>query len=145
MMAWNDLDIDVLNTKMDISKLYQLTGYILRTFRPLWYEAKEEVNEEGKTVWFHGFEAIIDGEKWNFDLWFFDQETIDKAEEICGRISEAIKQKPGSREKIMEMKQELLERNLYGFCKYSSMDVYKAVLEQGIYDVGDFWEEYNKR
>ena len=73
MMAWNDLDIDVENDGMSLGKLHDLTAWILRTFRPVWYEAKEEVNDEGKTVWFHGFEAIIDGEKWNFDVWFFDR------------------------------------------------------------------------
>ena len=145
MMAWNDLDIDILNTKMDVSKLYQLTGYIIHTFHPFWYEAKEEVNDEGKTVWFHGFEAIIDGEKWNFDLWFFDQEAIDKAENCCNRIMERVRQQPGSRECIMKMKKELLERDLYGFYQYSSMDVYKAVLEQGIHDVKELLERYQKK
>lgn len=68
MMAWNDLDIDIENDTMSMDRLYALTAYILKNFRPVWYEAKEEVNGEGKTVWFHGFEAVIDGEKWNFDL-----------------------------------------------------------------------------
>ncbi len=144
MMAWNDLDIDILNTRMDISKLYQLTDYITSTFHPLWYEAKEEINDQGKTVWFHGFEAMIDGEKWNFDIWFFDQETIDKAEKFCSEIMEAVKQQTGSRERIVKMKQELLRRGLYGFHKYSSMDVYKAVLEYGIYDVEELLKKYGK-
>lgn len=144
MMAWNDLDIDILNARMDVSRLYQLTEYIISTFHPLWYEAKEEVNDEGKTVWFHGFQAMIDGEEWNFDLWFFDQETIDKAEEYCDRIMEAVRKQPGSRERIMKMKQELLERDLYNFYRYSSMDVYKAVLEQGIYDVEELLARYKK-
>lgn len=40
---------------MSIGRLYELTSYILRTFHLLWYEAKEEVADEGNTVWFHGF------------------------------------------------------------------------------------------
>ena len=128
MMAWNDLDIDIINDKMDISKLYQLTSHIIDTFHPLWYEAKEEINDEGKTVWFHGFHTIIDGEEWNLDLWFFDRETIDKAEAYCERVMEAAKRQTGSRERIIKMKQELIERGLYGFYQYSSMDVYRACL-----------------
>lgn len=50
MMAWNDLDIDIENSDMSIEKLYELTDYIIKTFRPKWYEAKEEVTDEGKTV-----------------------------------------------------------------------------------------------
>ena len=44
---------------MDMRKLYWLTGRILETFHPSWYEAKEERTQEGKTVWFHGFEDGI--------------------------------------------------------------------------------------
>ena len=42
---------------MSLKKLYELTSFILSTFNPVWYEAKEVVNDEGKTVWFHGFET----------------------------------------------------------------------------------------
>lgn len=43
MMAWNDLDIDVENDKMSLDKLYSLTDYIIKTFHPVWYEAKQEL------------------------------------------------------------------------------------------------------
>lgn len=145
MMAWNDLDIDVENDTMSAEQLYQLTAYILEKFHPLWYEAKEEVNDERKTVWFHGFKAIIDGEIWNFDLWFFDRETIDKAEAYCDGIMRMTERQPGSREKIIKMKQELLDRKLYGFYQYSSMDVYRAVLEQGISDVEELLQRYIRK
>ena len=144
MMAWNDLDIDIVNERMDTDRLYSLTAFVLEQFCPLWYEAKEEVNDQGKTVWFHGFHTRIDGELWNVDLWFFDRETIRKAETYCDRISEQVRQIPGSRERIIRMKQELLERNLYGFYKYSSMDVYRAVLEQGISDVEELLRRYQR-
>ena len=80
MMAWNDLDVNIENEGMTLTKLYRLTGRILETFRPSWYEAKEERTPEGKIVWFHGFEAMVGGGLWNVDLWFFDQETIAEAE-----------------------------------------------------------------
>lgn len=142
MMAWNDLDIDVENHSMDREKLYQLTEYILNTFHPIWYEAKEEVNDEGKTVWFHGFHAVIDEELWNFDLWFFDCDTIGKAEHYCDNIVRQIQKKPGSKETIMDMKQELRRRDLYGFYQYSSMDVYRAVLEQNLSNVEELLQRY---
>lgn len=144
MMAWNDLDIDILNDQMDRNRLYQLTSYILETFQPLWYEAKEEVNDEGKTVWFHGFHTVIDGEMWNLDLWFFDLETIEKAERYCDEIAEKVKRTPGSREAVIKMKQDLISRGLYGFYQYSSMDVYRAVLEQNIYNMEDLLTKYKR-
>lgn len=145
MMAWNDLDIDIENGAMSKERLYELTGYILRTFSPVWYEAKEEVNDEGKTVWFHGFEAVIDGKLWNFDLWFFDEETIRKAEAYCDRVAEMSRSQQGSRDAILEIKQELIRRDLYGFEKYASMDVYRAVLEQGIRSTDEMLERYVKQ
>lgn len=136
MMAWNDLDIDIENDNMSLEKLYALSDFILRTFHPVWYEAKEEVNAEGKTVWFHGFETTITGELWNVDLWFFDKETIDNAEKYCDNI----KAKTSQRQKdiIVNIKQDLITRGLYSFEQYKSIDVYKAVIENGVTNVNEF-------
>lgn len=145
MMAWNDLDIDVENPGMSREKLYDLTAWILKTFSPIWYEAKEEINDEGKTVWFHGFEAMIGGELWNFDLWFFDLKTIQKAEDYCDRIARQARQNPSAREAIICIKEDLIARDLYGFDKYASMDVYRAVLEQGIETTDELLQRYIKQ
>lgn len=142
MMAWNDIDIDIENDGMCLEKLYPLTAYILESFHPTWYEAKEEKDGDGKTVWFHGFEAVIDGELWNFDLWFFDRETIEKAEAFCDGIASTATAE--QKEAIVALKRELLARGLYSFEKFHSMDVYKAVLEQGIRDISDFLQKYEK-
>lgn len=144
MMAWNDIDIDVLSTHMSAGRLYELTRVILETYHPLWYEAKEEVNGEGKTVWFHGFDAEIDGERWNFDIWFFDAETIEKAERYCDRVASLAAAQPHARDAILRMKQELLSEGLYGFEQYSSMDVYRAVLKLGITDTQTLKTRYSK-
>ncbi len=142
MMAWNDIDIDIENDGMSLEKLYQLTRYVIDIFHPFWYEAKEEVNDEGKTVWFQGFEAIVDGERWNFDLWFFDRETIGKAERFCDDI--ATRATAAQKEKITRLKQELIARNLYAFDKFHSVDVYRAVLEEEIEDVEGFLKKYER-
>ena len=142
MMAWNDIDIDIENDGMSLEKLYQLTRYVIDTLHPFWYEAKEEVNDEGNTVWFQGFEAIVDGESWNFDLWFFDRETIGKAERFCDDI--ATRATAVQKEKITRLKQELIARNLYAFDKFHSVDVYRAVLEEEIEDVEGFLKKYER-
>lgn len=142
MMAWNDLDIDIENEGMSLGKLYQLTTFLLEKFHPVWYEAKQEVNAEGKTVWFHGFETMMGGELWNFDLWFFDAETIARAEAFCDETAKRISEREGWKEAVVRMKEELIARGLYSFEKYTSMDVYRAVLEQGILTVEDFLERY---
>lgn len=141
MMAWNDLDIDIENSAMSIDKLYQLTEWIINTFKPIWYEAKEEITDDGKTVWFHGFETNITGELWNVDLWFFDKDTIEAAEKYCDEIAE--KASDTQKKQIIEIKQELIARKLYSFDKFTSMDVYSAVIDNGVTCIDDFLKQHN--
>ena len=141
MMAWNDLDIDIENDGMSLDKLYELSSFILNTFHPTWYEAKEEINEDGKLVWFHGFETMITGELWNIDLWFFDKETIVNAEKYCDDIAQRASEV--QKERIIQIKEELIARNMYSFEKYKSLDVYKAVLENDVVDTEDFLKLYS--
>ena len=140
MMAWNDLDIDIENDGMSLDKLYELSSFILKTFHPTWYEAKKEINEEGKIVWFHGFETMITGELWNVDLWFFDKETITNAEKYCDGIAQ--KASVIQKERIIQIKEELIARGVYSFEMYKSLDVYEAVLEKNVVDVEEFLNLY---
>ena len=142
MMAWNDLDIDIENSGMDLDRLYELTASILKVFRPSWYEAKEERARDGKTVWFHGFETSVTGGLWNVDLWFFDQETIQSAERHCDFIASTAS--AIQKERIITIKHELIKGNLYSFDKFYSMDVYRAVLDMNIQNIDEFLERYTK-
>ena len=144
LMTWPDLDIDVIPDNMTIEKLHRLTCTLLERFSPLWYEGKEEVNDEGKTVWFQGLETEITGTRWNIDIWFFDRGTVEKAEAYCAGIREAVRKNPAYREAILHLKRELLARGLYSFEKYHSTDVYRAVLDCGITDIGTFLQTYRK-
>ena len=136
MMAWNDLDVDIENDSMSLDKMYVLSAYIMNTFHPIWYEAKEEVNDEGKSVWFHGFETMITGELWNVDLWFFDKQTIADAERYCDNIAQDASQT--QKDIIIRIKSELISRGLYSFEQFKSIDVYKAVLENNVRDIDEF-------
>ncbi len=145
MMAWNDLDIDVENDKMSLNKLHTLSEYIIKTFRPVWYEAKEERTDENKTVWFHGFEMLVEGQLWNIDIWFFDKAAIEKAEQYCDYITRQVSDMPSLKQSITDIKQELIARRLYSFEQYTSMDVYNAVLNQQITNIDDFLAVYKKQ
>lgn len=82
---------------------------------------------------------------WNFDLWFFDQETIDIAEACCDDIMKKVGHNTDAKEAILNLKTELIGMGLYSFEQYNSMDVYDAVLEFGIKDVDSFLREYKKQ
>lgn len=143
MMAWNDLDLDVENEAMSREKLYGLTAFILEKFRPTWYEAKEEIGEDGRKVWFHGFETMITGELWNVDIWFFDREKIAEAARYCDDV--AARAVPQKRQQILEIKEELIRRGLYSFDQYRSVDVYKAVLDEGMETVEEFLARFDAK
>lgn len=133
VMVANDLDIDVENDKMSFEKLYELTAFILKTFQPTWYEAKQEINDKGDMVWFHGFEFQIENDLFNIDIWFFNRETIARAEDYCNKI--AMQSTIEQKEIIFNLKRELISRGLYRFDKYTSMHVYEAVLEKNITNI----------
>ena len=142
LMAWNDLDIYVENDAMCRKKLYQLTSYILGRFMPVWYEAKEEKNELGALAWFHGFEFYLEDVLWNVDIWFFDNPTIQKAEKYCATVSEKVQKDQTLRTAILNIKQDLIGRHLYPSAPYTSMDVYDAVLNQGVRNTEEFLTVY---
>lgn len=141
LMAWNDLDIYVSNEAMSTEKLYELTSFILNVFQPMWYEAKKDVIG-GNTAWFHGFETEILGELCNVDIWFFDCFTITKALEFSDNIKQKLLVNPELKEVVINIKQLLIENEQYGFDKFSSMDVYKAVFEDNVRSYKEFTEKY---
>lgn len=135
MMAWNDLDIDIENDAMSLDKLHDLSDFILKTFCPVWYEAKQ-VDTDGKSVWFHGFETRITGELWNVDLWFLDKAAITNAEKYCDDI--VTRTSKAQKDSIVRIKNELIARELYSFEQYKSVDVYEAVLKKNVKNVDEF-------
>ncbi len=141
LMAWNDLDIYVSNEFMSTEKLYELTSFILNTFHPMWYEAKQDTID-GKTAWFHGFETEILGELWNIDIWFFDNETITNTMDFCNRIKAQADADEVNRTATIKIKQALIKNEQYGFGKYTSMDVYRAVFEMEITSYDEFINTY---
>ncbi len=141
LMAWNDLDIYVSNESMSTEKLYKLTSFVLNTLHPVWYEAKQDIID-GKIAWFHGFETGVLGELCNIDIWFFDNETITNTIEFCNRIKAQADTDETKRMAALNIKQALFENEQYGFGKYTSMDVYKAVFEMGITNYNEFINTY---
>ncbi|MFR8010611.1 MAG: hypothetical protein ACLU8W_02435 [Clostridia bacterium] len=147
LMAWNDLDIDIdiTNAGMNRQKLYALTAELLARFQPVWYEAKETCDDEGQLAWFHGFETDLLGERWNIDLWFFEHNTVDNAICFCDQTARQINGDPAKKSAILEIKTYLIEHGKYSFNLYTSMDVYRAVLTEGISTPAEFLSKYEKR
>ncbi len=142
LMATNDIDLYVDNSAMSLELLHELTVFILNTFKPVWYEAKEEYSPDGDTIYFHGFETVISGERWNFDIWFFDKKTIMEAEELCSRIEREIIDYPAKKDAVLEIKNYLITKGLYSYDKFTGMDVYRAVFDENIITLNAFIKKY---
>lgn len=140
LMAWNDLDIDIdiSQAGMSLHKLYTLTAELLSAFQPVWYEAKETTDIHGNPACFLGFETRILGELWNVDLWFFERGIIETALRFCDHIAEEVAANPEKGTAILAIKKYLMAHGLYAFDKYTSMDVYRAVIEDNISTPEDF-------
>ena len=87
---------------------------------------------------------LVEGQLWNIDIWFFDKDTIKKAEQYCDSITQQVSDMPGLKRSIIDIKQELIARKLYSFEQYTSMDVYNAVLNQQITIIDNFLVSYRK-
>ncbi len=59
-----------------------------------------------------------------------NKDSIEQTEKYCDDVLAKIKDNKQLRTAIIDIKQELIKRNLYSFDKYTSMDVYDAVLNK---------------
>lgn len=144
LMAANDLDIDVENKNMSQEKLYALSAFVNKTFHPSWYEAKQVFDKYGDVTWFCGFEFSLDGALWNVDLWFLDEYTISIAESKCEFVRSRTEKDPSIAARIVQLKKELMRRNLYGGDNYTSDNVYDAVIHNEVTDVDEFLRLKNR-
>lgn len=119
-----------------------LMKFVFDHFSPKWFEGKQDVMA-GKRCFFIGFETEVLGEIWNVDIWFFDKTEIANCEDDIQVICEKIKKNEALRNIIIAMKKDLISLGTYG-SQYTSVDVYDAVLNCGIYSVEDFVERYKK-
>lgn len=69
-------------------------------------------------------------------MWFFDKEIISNEEGYCDNIVRNTNQT--QKEIIVNIKSELIRRGLYSFEQYKSIDVYKAVMENGVKNINEF-------
>ena len=87
----------------------------------------------------------MEGQLWNIDIWFFDKDTIEKAERYCDSVARQVSDMPDLKRSIISIKQELIARGLYSFEQYTSIDVYNAVLDKRITNIDDFLAVCRKR
>lgn len=129
LMVWNDLDVYIEDNETSRSNFYTLIGEICTELKPSRLDGMA-----GDKGWFFGFETYATGERWNVDIWLKNKDEIKSAQESCAETARLINDRPECRKAVMDIKENLIERRLYGFDKlpahYHSGDVYNAVLNE---------------
>ena len=142
-MAWNDLDIYVENDRVQLKDIYVLMQKIFSKLQPKWFEGKEVI-KDGYNHYFIGFETDIIGELWNFDIWFFNKSLIKNTEDYCDNIAKKLHDNPILYDADINIKQALIKAGCYG-TQFTSVDVYKAVIEDNVINVDDFYNWKNNK
>lgn len=140
LMTWRDLDIYLETGEMSVSKFFKLGEEVassLNTVRMHYrneHIGKTPVNPKG-LYW--GIYTIFPDfpEEWKIDVWAIDTAQVSElqkqVEEIKSRITEP------EREAILLIKNHFCRHPAYRK-DFNSMDIYNAVLDEGITSTYDF-------
>ena len=81
-------------------------------------------------------------ERWNIDIWWKNQTESDAFTLYTDELMQQMEQRPHLKDAVLEIKQGLIDRKLYGFDKgkkhYHSNEIYDAVFNKGIYTIEQF-------
>lgn len=144
LMIWNDLDLYVDNVDVKMSDIYKIIDFIIIKFKPIWFEAKEG-RENNKKYYFIGFETNIFDKLWNIDIRFICKSDINESITYCENISTIAKNDTNIKNAINNIKLQLIDDDNYSYDKYTSIDVYNAVINKGIRNINEFYSMYNEK
>jgi hypothetical protein len=141
-MAWPDIDINI-HFEQDLRPLvYRLASACLN-LSPSWIELRcTEGEAESPGHFFLGFEVARGELLWNFDLWFLGEEEFNESFDWLAKMKRTLN--PSLRRSSIDLRLFLMELGEYPK-KISSMDVYNAVLDEGISTRNDFQTWYERR
>lgn len=144
MMAWNDLDLYVVENDSIFAQWFALAHAVCDALQPVKVEVQRE---PGKL--FLGMETEITGTRWNVDVWVKDRAGVDASKAYCARVRRRADADPAVRAAILSIKKALIDRRLYGLCKlperhYHSDEIYTAVLDEDIRTVEAFLQKHPK-
>jgi hypothetical protein len=145
LMTWRDLDIHLVTEDCDIRSFFKLGSEIAALLQPHRMHFRDEIRSRTPGLpagWYWG--VYLGDERagaWKIDVWQTGRGEFEPVrrfgEAIASRLDEQ------SREIILAIKATCWRHPEYrrGF---TSSDVYTAVLDRGVRDVGEFWEDLRK-
>jgi hypothetical protein len=146
LMTWRDLDIHLVQERLDITAFFSLGGQIATLLQPhrMHFRDESRVGTRGLPRGFYW--GIYLGDEragaWKIDVWQTNRQEFDSVrrfgEDIASRLSDE------TRSAIVAIKTACWTHPEYrrGF---TSSDVYAAVLDRGVRNVRAFWMDLRER
>jgi hypothetical protein len=139
LMAWRDLDVELVREKQDRQAFFELGYNIAACLSPLRMQYRDETLGRTPGLPQGLYWGVYLGDErqgaWKIDVWSVDRRHADatqaSASGLLGRLSHA------SRQAIIDIKSQVWTDPRYRRA-FSSVDIYEAVLDHGVCDVEAF-------
>ena len=146
LMTWRDLDIHIVQEAADINRFFELGGQIARLLHPHRMHFRDESLARTADLPQGFYWGVYLGDErrgaWKIDIW----QTNGQGFESVRRFSDGISHRldTATRQAILAIKAACWTHPEYrrGF---TSADIYSAVLDRGVRDIGGFWTDVRQR
>jgi hypothetical protein len=136
LMAWRDLDVHIVQEQLDPQRFFELGGRIAELLKPQRMHFSDEARRRRPGLPPGLYWGIYLGDEragaWKIDVWATERVTFEPirlyGEELERRLSDA------TRATILRIKSECW-RDVEYRRRFTSTDIYSAVLDHGIVDV----------
>lgn len=145
LMTWPDIDIEVIvagmPSKEEIGGLGK-TLFLQNDMVRVWLmDNRKKIDPHQPKGIYLGGKRMVGEVIWKFDIWFLREEDQRSGKDDLRWVSEALT--PATKEAILRIKDKVAENPKYRKSIFS-IDIYQAVLKEGITDVEGF-DEYLKK
>lgn len=135
LMMHGDIDLYVINSNLDREKSLEAFHKLLKGANYRGYLFFDHVNYRTKDIYPHGFciglRKDVEGEKFNFDIWFLRERLSDK-EKYHQNIKKRLNDE--NREIILELKKYRKDKGL----DIPGVVIYEAVLDNNVKTIKEF-------
>ena len=139
LMAWRDLDVYIEADEILVTDFFELGGKIAAMLQPVKMHFQNGIIDPAEWKPTGLYWGVYLGDEregaWKIDIWAVDSKECRRLMRYCDRIGERLD--PASREVILEIKSRCWKDPRYRRA-YSSEDIYRAVLDEGVSDIAGF-------
>lgn len=148
LMTWRDLDIYLETNEMTKGKFFQLGSELASILKPHRMHYRNEFIGRTSTLpaglyWGIYSSSLGFPEEWKIDIWAIDSNQVNTLQSQLDELKSRIDR--DKRPPILTIKNHFCRHPEYRR-RFTSSDIYNAVIEEGIESVGEFsqWLEINK-